>query len=101
MYKGGGYWTLLHEAAMDRSLSIDARSAPRRRVLKSGTITSARLTTSIDCAVRNISAMGACLTVAHPVGIPDDFKLLMSSADSIIRCRVAWQNGQRIGVSFC
>ena len=34
---------------------------------------------TLDCVVRNLSETGACLEVASPVGIPDDFTLQIKS----------------------
>jgi hypothetical protein len=46
----------------------DRRSEPRLRAFKAGMIEFGG--TGIDCTVRNISATGAALEVASPVGIP-------------------------------
>ena len=75
--------------AEQQSLNVDAqpkpeelrnlensRAAPRQRVFKAGTIEFGGST--IDCVVRNISATGAALEDASPVGIPAEFNLLIS-----------------------
>jgi hypothetical protein len=69
-------------------------------VLKGGTISFHQLGTSTDCRVRNISESGACLMVASPVGIPDEFDLLLDSDNTPRRCRVEWRSTNQIGVSF-
>jgi hypothetical protein len=53
------------------------RTAPRQRTLKGGTISFGHAV--IDCVLRNVSATGACLEVASPIGIPDDFTLIIKS----------------------
>jgi PilZ domain len=74
------------------------RGAPRQRVLKSGTIEFHG--GAIDCVVRNISDTGAALDVASPVGIPAEFKLLVSGDGVQQHCRVVWRRDKRIGVRF-
>lgn len=85
------------EAAPVRVLENN-RAAPRHRILKSGSISFDG--GAIDCLVRNISATGAALEVASPVGIPDTFTLLISGEHAGHRCRVAWRSDKRIGVAF-
>jgi hypothetical protein len=73
------------------------RAALRQRVLKAGTIEFNG--GAIDCTVRNISETGAALEVASPVGIPQEFKLLISGTRSR-HCEVMWHRENRIGVTF-
>ncbi len=55
---------------------------------------------AIGCTVRDISVAGACLEVATPIGVPNDFTLVIES-DQIQRpCHVAWRSGKRVGVEF-
>ena len=53
------------------------RIAPRRRILKAGTIEFGGGT--IDCTIRNVSNKGAALEVTSPVGIPEAFTLIIPS----------------------
>ena len=74
------------------------RIAPRRRVLKAGSISFGGGV--IDCTVRNISDTGAALEVATPLYIPDKFVLIVQ-ADGLKRpCQVVWRKERRIGVTF-
>ncbi|HEX3163678.1 MAG TPA: PilZ domain-containing protein [Pseudolabrys sp.] len=75
------------------------RKAQRRRVLKAGTISINRAA-GIDCTVRNFSDAGACLDVASPFGIPDDFELVIGEDHSEHPCHVIWRSDKRIGVAF-
>lgn len=54
----------------------------------------------ISCVVRNVSDAGAALDVASPLGIPDEFDLLVEADGSRRHCRVVWRTERRIGVSF-
>jgi hypothetical protein len=78
---------------------LEQRKTTRHRVLKTGTITFNRAG-GISCMVRNISAAGACLEVETPIGIPDDFTLLIDTDHARHACRVSWRKDNRIGVIF-
>ena len=74
------------------------RVAPRRRILKAGSISFGG--GAIDCTVRNISATGAALEVVSPLYIPDRFKLIVQSDNLNRPCHVVWRRHRRIGVAF-
>ena len=76
----------------------DIRAAPRQRILKAGTIEFGG--GGIDCTVRNLSATGAALEVVSPLGIPDQFNLVLTADHSRFSCRVVWRKEKRIGVTF-
>jgi hypothetical protein len=76
----------------------DKRGAPRHRVLKAGAIELGG--GAINCTVRNLSKTGAALDVPTPVGIPDDFTLVIASDELRFVCRVVWRRAGRIGVRF-
>jgi hypothetical protein len=75
-----------------------ADRAQRLRVLKAGSISFGGA--AIDCVVRNVSATGAALEVASPVGIPDEFTLVIEADNVRRRCAVVWRKEKRIGVAF-
>jgi hypothetical protein len=77
----------------------ERRKVQRHRTLKAGSIAFNRAA-GIDCRVRNLSPVGACLEVASPVGIPDDFILLIGSDRLKQSCHVVWRIGARLGVEF-
>jgi hypothetical protein len=74
------------------------RIAPRRRVLKAGSISFGGGV--IDCTVRNISETGAALEVVTPLFIPDQFTLIVQSDGLSRPCHVVWRKERRIGVTF-
>jgi hypothetical protein len=69
-------------------------------VLKGGKISFHQLGTSTDCRVRNLSEFGACLVVTSPVGVPNEFELILNRDKTPRRCRVEWRSANQIGVSF-
>ena len=87
---------------MDDTESVamdERRKVQRLRALKGGSIAFNRAA-AIDCRVRNMSKVGACLEVASQIGIPDEFVLLVGH-DRIKRpCHVIWRSDARVGVEF-
>ena len=75
------------------------RKVQRHRVLKAGTI-SVNRTGGIDCTIRNLSDEKACLDVASPLGIPEDFLLMAADGQIQHPCHVIWRAKKRIGVAF-
>jgi PilZ domain len=78
---------------------IEKRASPRVRTLKRGSIVFG-VASTVDCVVRNLSETGACLEVASPIGIPDDFTLQIRPEPTRRDCHVAWRSANRIGVYF-
>jgi len=78
---------------------VERRTAPRHRTFKGGSISFAGAG-GIECVVRNLSAAGACLEVASPIGIPDEFDLIIRPEYQRRRCHLVWRKAQRIGVRF-
>ena len=78
----------------------ERRRYVRHRIFKGAKIALPGHRASIDCTARNISDGGACLAVATPIGIPDDFDLLFDSDDGMRHCHVMWRTDSRIGVEF-
>jgi hypothetical protein len=74
------------------------RIAPRRRILKAGSIESGGEV--IDCTVRNLSETGAALEVVSPLFIPDRFTLIVQTEHLKRPCRIVWRKAKRIGVAF-
>jgi hypothetical protein len=74
------------------------RIAPRRRVLRAGSIQFGG--GAIDCTVRNVSETGAALEVVSPLFIPDRFTLVIQTEQLKRPCRIVWHRQKRIGVAF-
>ena len=78
----------------------ERRKAQRLRALKGGTIAFNRATAGIDCRVRNMSKVGACLEVASHLGIPDEFVLVVGYDRFKHPSHVIWRSDARMGVEF-
>jgi hypothetical protein len=81
-------------------IAIQRRNAPRTRVLRGGVISFHRLGAVFECTVRNLSDTGACLMVESPVGIPNEFDLVLDREKVPRRCHVVWRSANKIGVAF-
>ena len=66
----------------------DRRTAPRRRVLKSGSIVLSKAP-KLDCTVKNISETDAMLQVFTTLGIPASFDIFMEGARR--HCHSVWR----------
>src|SRR5665811_2042185 len=77
----------------------ERRQVQRHRTLKAGSITFNR-DGGVDCRVRNLSPVGACLEVASQLGIPDEFVLVLEIDHVKAPCHVIWRTATRLGVAF-
>jgi len=84
---------------MQGPLQEERRSVVRMRTLKEGSISFNRAG-GIDCRVRNLSPIGACLEVSSQIGIPDDFVLMIERDHLKQHCHVIWRLEARLGVAF-
>ena len=76
------------------------KAEPRHRTLKPAKIIFDRRSCVIDCMVRNVSAAGACLELPSTIGVPNRFDLAIATEKYPRRCRVAWKDETRVGVTF-
>lgn len=76
----------------------EKRATPRHRVLKRGTLAFGG--GGIDCTVRNLSASGARVNIASPLGLPQNFTLVIEADQFIRRCRPVWNTDRQLGVVF-
>jgi len=84
---------MLRRHRLGNLASVEKRTESRQRVLKGGTI-------EFGEGVIDLSATGAMLNVASPVGIPERFTLLVRKDGQHRRCRVIWRSEKQIGVVF-
>jgi PilZ domain len=77
----------------------EKRSFFRQKTFKGGTI-SYGIVGGIECVIRNLSKTGACLELADPVLVPENFTLVIKPQLVKRQCTVAWRSVGRIGVRF-
>ena len=78
----------------------EKRGKPRRRVAKAAKITFGDFVFVRDCALRDISAEGARITVTAPHEVPDEFHLIFSADRTMRKVNVVWRRGNDMGVKF-
>lgn len=54
---------------------------------------------TVACVIRNMSKSGALLLVT-PIGIPDEFTLVVKPEMRKQPCRVIWRSADQMGVNF-
>jgi hypothetical protein len=79
---------------------VERRRKPRARTLKIARIVFNHHRSVIDCTVRNLSPLGACLNVASAIGIPEEFDVIFDADQSIRPCRMIWHKERQLGVEF-
>jgi len=80
------------------ALMRDRRRIARTRIFKCAEITIAGPLEA--CVVRDISGLGARLTLASDAAVPEVFDLTFDAARTLRKCRVAWRSEDQIGVEF-
>ena len=76
----------------------DKRTIFRKRVLKAAQIVLSEKAPKLECAVRNLSATGACLQVSTTYGLPTNFEVVIEGVRR--QCRAVWRTDTNIGVMF-
>jgi len=79
---------------------MERRHQSRARTLKSARILLNHHQSVINCVVRNLSPIGACLKVETTLGIPDRFDVMFDMDRSIRPCRLIWHDDRQVGVEF-
>jgi hypothetical protein len=87
-----GHLDLGHRAVQER------RTIFRKRVLKTAQIVLSEKAPKLDCAIRNVSDIGACLQVSTTYGIPVNFDVTIEGVRR--PCRSIWRTDTKIGIMF-
>jgi hypothetical protein len=78
----------------------DRRRLPRLKSLLRGRVYFNNRNSTIECLVRDISALGARLAFADDVTIPDVIELYVPHKDQIYRSHTVWRHGSEAGIAF-
>lgn len=76
------------------------RIAPRNKVLKGAKIVHLSNWSLADCTIRDLSETGAKLIVGDQVAVPNEFRFLITSENTIRNARVVWRRGDMVGITF-
>ena len=79
---------------------LDRRRAQRLRSLKSARIDFNPHWPPIDCVVRNVSPLGACIEMGGGFNTSIEFDLTFLTAQEKRACRQIWRRDNRLGVEF-
>ena len=80
--------------------SQDKRQARRMRTLKDGKIVTMNNWSVIDCCVRDWSETGAKLRCQDQAAVPNEFRLMLPSDNTIRDARVMWRREDLLGILF-
>ena len=80
--------------------ALEERLHARDLTLKTAKIVSDMMVTTLDCAILDVSAAGACILVNDIAAVPDTFELIVDPDGSKRSCHVAWRSGNKIGLSW-
>ena len=75
------------------------RGAHRQRTLKEARVLLSDSST-INCTVRDISEGGARIAFGDAFSLPQEFRLLLVSTNTIVPVKLLWQRGKIAGVGF-
>ena len=78
----------------------ERRPKARQRVLLSGIVTHSDGAYSFDCSFRNLSETGARLAVPKNAQFPSEFFLINMRDRVAYDCKVVWNKGGEVGVTF-
>jgi len=77
----------------------ESRDVHRQRTLKRGRALLEDRST-IDCTIRDISAGGARLIFGDAFALPENFRLVNVSSNTIRPVHLQWQRGKEAGIAF-
>jgi two-component system cell cycle response regulator len=81
------------------SSAADNRASHRRRTLKRGRLVLADRST-VDCTIRDMSDGGARLVFGDAFALPESFRFMNVSENTVRLARLEWQHGREAGISF-
>lgn len=85
---------------VDGEVFSERRGAPRRRMLKGGTLSFNKGYGALECVVRNVSERGALLAFGETSAVPAAFDLAIKGEGAARPAHVRWRSMTAVGVSF-
>jgi len=80
------------------SNQTEKRRQTRKRVFRTAQIALGETAPKLECAVRDISEQGACLSVSTTFGLPQQFDVIINGQRK--RGRSIWRTLTELGVVF-
>ncbi len=69
------------------------------RTLKQGKVVTSNWT-MMDCLIRDISDTGARIALGGVAELPQEFRLLIVSSETLVPAELEWRRGLLVGVRF-
>lgn len=91
---------MVDDAVRSPDPATDTRAALRHRVLLGGKIAYGDGAYSLDCSIRDLSALGARLGIRGATVLPKTFYLIELRKGVAYDCEVVWRNATQTGVKF-
>jgi hypothetical protein len=76
----------------------ERRAIMRQRALLAGKLATSEAAETIDCVIRNISAVGAMVETTSPHLIPNELHLVQINEGIAFDAEVIWRRGNRVGL---
>jgi hypothetical protein len=73
---------------------------PRHRVLKGAKIVSLNNWSVTDCTLRNLSDRGARIICENQATVPNEFRLMIPTDNTIRNAHVIWRKDDMVGIEF-
>jgi hypothetical protein len=80
--------------------SAERRNEPRLRCLLTGLVVFEAHQSTMDCAVRSISAHGARIVLPDAFRVPDEFDLAIPHHEAMHHAQVTWRKGESLGLAL-
>lgn len=81
-------------------IMVEARGSDRVRSFLRARIIYNNNNSTIDCIIKNFSSTGAKIDVSRLMSIPAEFDLDIPQKGRVFRARIAWRDGDSLGVEF-
>ena len=88
-----------HSPAMPFT-GVEKRAEHRRKMLKGGTLHFNKGYSTLECVMRDISAVGARIQMGETFGVPSRFVLSITGDDARYEASVQWRNARNIGLAL-
>ncbi len=76
------------------------RKAVRSRVLKGAKIISMDKWSVVDCTIRDLSTTGARIICGDQAAVPNEFRFMIPSENTICTAKVVWRREDLLGIVF-
>jgi hypothetical protein len=70
------------------------------RVLKAAKIVNLTSWTLVDCTLRDLTDNSATISCGYQIAVPNEFRLLIPSDNTIQNAKVVWRKEENIGMEF-